>query len=152
MPSNSNRSIGKSKISYYYSSKQGSVNSPSPLAAHGPSIPGQVCASHSCLPAEEHRLCQAHPPNTVSDHIYPGIFLACAEINKHRLNRALGIRERKCRGGVSTMSDQRGTEGHGLFHCGRAEGEENTTVTQGQDCYRALHNLYTASYINCVLL
>lgn len=46
--------IGKSKISYYYCSKQGSVNSPSPLAAHGPSNPGLVRASHGCLPTEQH--------------------------------------------------------------------------------------------------
>lgn len=46
--------IGKSKISYYYSSKQGSVNSLSPLAAHGPFDPGLVRATHGCLPTEQH--------------------------------------------------------------------------------------------------
>lgn len=46
--------IGKSKISYYYSSKQGSVNRLSPLAAHGPPNPGLVRASHGCLPTAEH--------------------------------------------------------------------------------------------------
>lgn len=31
----------------------------------------------------------------VSDYVYPGRFLACAEINKHGINKALGIKEKE---------------------------------------------------------
>lgn len=151
MPSNSNRSIGKGKISYYYSSKQGSVNNLSPLAAHGPSNPGQVCASHSCLRTEQHSSARLIL-STVSDYIDPGIFLACAEINKHRLNRALGIREKENAEEVCQWCQTNRHWGAWTLSWGRAEGEQNPTVTPGQDCYRVLHNLHTASYVNCVLL
>lgn len=82
---------GKSKINYYYSSKV----QPFPTCSSW-SIqprPGPCQSRLSCHWTTQ--LCQAEALNTASDYIHPGIFLACAEINKHRLNRALEIKEKE---------------------------------------------------------
>lgn len=152
MPSNSNRSIGISKIILFFiitpANKVQSTAFPylqlmvHPTQARSVLVTAVFPLNNTALPSWSSQY----------SFRYPGIFLACAEINKHRLNRALGIKEKENAEEVSQLCQtNEALRGIDAF-TGEGQSAQNPPVTEGQDCYRVLYYLSIASYINCVLL
>lgn len=141
-------SIGKSKISYYYFSEQGSV---------------LILIAFPHLQLMVHPTQAWHTPVTgvfrllswssqYSFRLHTPWKISCLCGNKQtRDKQSIGNqRERKWRGGMSTTSDEGGTQGHGPFSLGSATSEQNPHRHRGTRL-QGLRGMDTSCSINCGL-